>query len=232
MASQAENFNLNKEGSKLTSLTNPVAGGKISFLHADTVKNEAAATAAITNAATLAQLTGIVIPITLGQAGHTAAQADAGTALTGAPWYDPQAGYVGSPDGGEGGTDPNPPNQIGDPAEKNYSLTPSDLFTEAGVAKDGSAQKLVNAILDSAYVSYNSGVLQGKGLSSMTVSRGDLTLTNSAVTDITGIENTYSRSYGVVFKYKQKGFIQDVNNNNTLPDIENDLTSNSGGGPF
>ena len=61
------------------------------------------------------------------------------------------------------------PNQIGDPEEKNYALTHSDLFASAGVEKDGGAQKFINAVLDGAYVAYNSGVAQGSGLTSMTV---------------------------------------------------------------
>jgi hypothetical protein len=101
-----------------------------------------------------------------------------------------------------------------------------------GDEKDGGAQKFVNAVLDGAYVAYNSGVQQGSGLSSMTVTRGGLTLTNSAVTDITGIVNTYSRSYSVSFNYKQSGNIADLNNSFALPDITNDLSTEDGRGPF
>ena len=154
--------------------------------------------------------------------------------------------------GGQPFSDSNSKNQIGDPAEKNYGLSHSDFFATAadvaaglthtvdgvqtaavvGTEKDGGAQKFINAVLDGAYVAYNSGVQQGSGLSSMTVTRGDMTLTNSNVTNITGIVNTYSRSYSVTFNYKQSGFVQDVNSNNALPDITNDLATEDGSGPF
>ncbi|MAH45191.1 hypothetical protein CMI37_05145 [Candidatus Pacearchaeota archaeon] len=125
------------------------------------------------------------------------------------------------------------PNQIGDPQEKNYTLTHSDLFTSAGVQKDGGAQKFINAVLDGAYVAYNSGVSQGSGLSSMTVTRGDLSLTNSTVTGISGAVNTYSRSYNVTFNYTQSGNIT-AGGLAALPDITNDLVTQTdvGSKPF
>lgn len=122
-------------------------------------------------------------------------------------------------------------NIMGDPAEGNYSLTSGDLFVENGTAlRDGGAQKFVNAVLDSAYRGYTSGVAQSSGLSSMTVTRGDLSLSNTAVNDGTGVINTYSRSYTVNFKYFQSGTI---NSSGSLdpakPDIADD---NSDGAPF
>jgi len=122
-------------------------------------------------------------------------------------------------------------NVLGDPAEGNYSLTSGDLFVENGTAlKNGGAQKFVNAVLDSAYRGYTSGVAQSSGLSSMTVTRGDLSLSNTAVNDGTGVINTYSRSYTVNFKYFQSGTI---NSSGSLdpakPDIADD---NSDGAPF
>jgi hypothetical protein len=125
-------------------------------------------------------------------------------------------------------------NQIGDPGEKNYSLKSGDFQHEglaAGGEKDGGAQKFVNAILDSAYVAYDSGVKQGSGLSSMTISRGDLSLNNSKVTGISGVVNTYSRSYSVTFSYKQSGMLT-AGNVAALPDISNDLATETGDGPF
>ncbi len=217
MASKEHNFNLNTRGSKLTYLTSGYepSTAPISFVTAagGIVKASAVGTNTIT---------GLVFPIGEGT-------------LAGAPYSDGDL-----------------PNQIGDPEEASYTLAHDDFFCTAadvtagrthledgvrsavavGDEKDGGAQKFINAVLDGAYVAYNSGVNQGSGLSSMTVTRGDLSLTNSAVKDITGIVNTYSRSYSVTFNYKQSGFVQDVNNNKTLPDIANDLDSEDGSGPF
>ena len=131
-----------------------------------------------------------------------------------------------------GGTDitHSPRNIIGDPHVADYSLTSGDLFNNAGAEVDGGAQKFVNAVLDGAYRAYASGVNQGSGLASMTVSRGDLSLSNSAVTDGTGIVNTYTRSYTVNFKYYQSGAITSPDNGTaSRPDMAND---NSDGVPF
>lgn len=146
-------------------------------------------------------VSGVVIPIGLGNAG-------------GQPFSDSAA-----------------KNQIGDPQEKNYSLTVSDLIAANGAEKHGGAQKFVNAVLDSAFVAYDSGVKQGSGLSSMTVSRGDLTLNNSKVTGISGVVNTYSRSYSVSFQYKQSGMLTN-GVTAALPDVSNDLHTEAGDGPF
>ena len=99
------------------------------------------------------------------------------------------------------------------------------------VEKDGSAQKFVNALLDSAYISYNSGVNQGSGLNSMTVSRGALSLISSSMSGISGITNKYSRSYSVTFNYTQSGIIE-AGQTAALPDITNDLVTEASAGPF
>ena len=131
--------------------------------------------------------------------------------------------------------------QIGDPAVSDYALTTGDIShgnKGAGSAgtlgseriKNGSAQKFVNAILDGAYRSYTSGVDQGSGITSMTVSRGDLSLSNTAVTDGTGVVNTYTRSYTVNFKYYQSGAITAPDNGTAArPDL---ATDGSDGVPF
>ena len=130
--------------------------------------------------------------------------------------------------------------QIGDPAVSDYALTTGDISSprsggSAGTLgteriKNGSAQKFVNAILDGAYRSYTSGVDQGSGITSMTVSRGDLSLSNTAVTDGTGVVNTYTRSYTVNFKYYQSGAITAPDNGTAArPDL---ATDGSDGVPF
>jgi hypothetical protein len=131
--------------------------------------------------------------------------------------------------------------QIGDPAVSDYALTTGDIShgnKGAGSAgtlgseriKNGSAQKLVNAVLDGAYRAYTSGVDQGSGITSMTVSRGDLSLSNTAVTDGTGVVNTYTRSYTVNFKYYQSGAITAPDNGTAArPDL---ATDGSDGVPF
>ena len=64
----------------------------------------------------------------------------------------------------------------------------------------------------------------------MTVTRGDLSLSNTSITDGTGIVNTYTRSYTVNFKYYQSGVIQNGDNDTAArPDIAND---GSDGVPF
>ena len=204
MASVEHNYNLNTRGSKLTYLTSGSIDDPISFANSAGIV-PASAVGSTT-------ITGIVIPIGKGTVG------------------------------GEPFSDATRANMIGDPAEKNYGLSHSDFFATAadvtagnyatvGDQKDGGAQKFINAVLDGAYVAYNSGVQQGSGLSSMTVTRGDMTLTNSNVTNITGIVNTYSRSYSVTFNYKQSGFVE-YGQTAALPDITNDLSTEDGSGPF
>jgi len=123
-----------------------------------------------------------------------------------------------------------PLNVLGDPAEERYSLTSGDLFSSAGVEANGGAQKFVNAVLDGAYRAYTSGVAQASGLNSMTVSRGDLSLSATALNDNTGIVNTYTRSYTVNFKYYQSGTINSSGSlDPSQPDIANDT---SDGVPF
>jgi hypothetical protein len=121
-------------------------------------------------------------------------------------------------------------NILGDPHVADYSLTSGDLFDNAGAEVNGGAQKFVNAVLDGAYRAYTSGVDQGSGITSMTVSRGDLSLSNTAVSDGTGIVNTYTRSYTVNFKYYQSGAITAPDNGTAArPDIAGDT---SDGVPF
>jgi hypothetical protein len=194
--STEHNFNINTRGSKLSYLTSGTAVGGIHYLQGG-VKSPAE----VVTAGNDTNVTGIVIPITLGS-------------LAGAPYSDATL-----------------KNQIGDPLEKNYSLTVGDFINSNGTEAHGGAQKFVNAVLDSAFVAYDSGVKQGSGLSSMTVSRGDLTLNNSTVTGISGVVNTYSRSYSVTFAYKQSGMIT-AGATAALPDITNDLHSEAGDGPF
>ena len=111
-----------------------------------------------------------------------------------------------------------------------YSLTSGDFISDAGVEKNGGAQKFVNAVLDSAFRAYTSGTDQSSGINSMTVTRGDLSLSNTSITDGTGIVNTYTRSYTVNFKYYQSGVIQQGDNDVAArPDIAND---GSDGVPF
>jgi len=129
---------------------------------------------------------------------------------------------------------------IGDPAVSDYYLSSGDITEtvnaggSAGAGtefiKNGSAQKFVLAICDSAYRAYTSGVDQGSGLDSLTVTRGDLSLSNTSINDGTGIVNTYTRSYTMNFKFYQSGTINasgalDAAN----PDIAND---GSDGVPF
>ena len=130
---------------------------------------------------------------------------------------------------------------IGDPAVSDYTLTTGDIEhtvdtgSTAGIKgtemiKNGSAQKFVNAVLDGAFRAYTSGVDQGSGITSMTVSRGDLSLSNTSVTDGTGVVNTYTRSYTVNFKYYQSGAITAPDNGTAArPDI---ATDGSDGVPF
>jgi len=186
------------QGSRLSNLTSGTAAGKIKYV-ANGIKGAGTVTDNGTNTANgPAGVTGIVFPLFQG-------------ALGGAPF-----------------SDATKKNQIGDPDELNYSLTTGDFFTagDNSVEKDGGAQKVINAILDTAYVAYNSGVQLGSGLSSMTVSRGDLSLGSTQVTGISGAINKYSRSYTVTFSYTQTGFIANINgalHSEALPDISDDL---------
>ena len=224
-------------GSKLTSLTNPSNAGKIKYLTEEGYTPVSAAGLTQNKA-----VTGIVFPIGAGTVaggandGETPWDNTSASKSTGTPWWDvgahldvsKQLGNVAQNWGY---------NQIGDPAELSYKLTSDDFIDDVTAAspveKDGSAQKFVNALLDSAYVAYNSGVNQGSGLSSMTVSRGALSLTSSSMSGISGITNTYSRSYSVTFNYTQSGIIE-AGETAALPDITNDLITeaNNGAGPF
>ena len=166
--------------------------------------------------------------------------------VTGIVFALPGAGSVGTLDTGplKDGTalwTTSANSQIGDPAVSDYALTTGDIShgnKGAGSAgtlgseriKNGSAQKLVHAVLDGAYRAYTSGVDQGSGITSMTVSRGDLSLSNTAVTDGTGVVNTYTRSYTVNFKYYQSGAITAPDNGTAArPDL---ATDGSDGVPF
>ena len=131
-----------------------------------------------------------------------------------------------------GGTDlsPTSTNIIGDPHVADYSLTSGDFFTAGGAEQKGGAQKFVTAVLAGAYRAYTAGVSQGSGITSMTVSRGDLSLSATAVSDGTGIVNTYTRSYTVNFKYYQSGAITAPDNGTAArPDL---ATDGSDGVPF
>lgn len=222
MASVEKIFNIDKSqdvGSKLSQLTNPINRGKIKYIQNGA--NTLISPSDLANAA----ITGIVFPIGVGTTDPDPTNKESNTPAThgtGTPWYDPTEGAAN-----------NGFNVIGDPAERNYSLTDSDLRSTTD-EKNGGAQKFINALLDSAYVSYNSGVNQGSGLNSMTVTRGSLNLNSSTTTGISGVVNTYSRSYTVSFTYKQQGHIgsDDGAGNHvaTLPDIQNDIADD--GSPF
>lgn len=201
--STPHNFNLNTQGSKLSNLTSgsiPGNVGQIHYLKGDNIIGAHQFNkqgASNPLQSNNTDITGIIIPIGMG-------------ALAGEPYSDATL-----------------KNQIGDPNEKAYTLTVDDLVGSDGYEKDGSAQKFINAVLDGAFVAYDSGVKQGSGLSSMTVSRGDLTLNSSKVTGISGVVNKYSRSYSVSFSYTQSGNITVGNNGNVAaqPDISNDLAT-------
>ncbi len=206
MANTDTAFILSKHGSPITQLTSGAGAGKIKFIKNGTTpgSNDVPTSASAITAAKVG-VTGIVIPL------H-------GASITDFPAHDSTMSHTAT-------------NVLGDPAEGNYALTSGDLFVGNGSAvKNGGAQKFVNAVLDSAYRGYTSGVAQSSGLSSMTVTRGDLSLSNTAVNDGTGVINTYSRSYTVNFKYFQSGTI---NSSGSLdpakPDIADD---NSDGAPF
>lgn len=203
MANKDNSFIISTHKSPLSFLTSGDGAGKIKFIDA----GNSPKTVAQINAANT-QPTGIVFQI-------GGALADLGNNF---------------PDHAGAAMGHNGTNVLGDPAVGDYGLTPDDFFDAAGEEKNGGAQKFVNAVLDAAYRGYTSGVNQGSGLSSMTVTRGDLSLSNTNITDGTGIVNTYSRSYTVNFKYYQSGVIQDGNNDTAArPDIAKD---GSDGVPF
>ena len=207
MADHEHNFNINTRGSKLSNLTSGTAiasVGQISYLKGNSVIQAHQFNKQGSSnplQTNNTDLTGVIIPIGMGT-------------VEGKPF-----------------SDANSPNQIGDPREKSYSLTKSDLVNSNGYEQDGGAQKFVNAVLDGAFVAYDSGVKQASGLSSMTVTRGDLTLNSSKVTGISGVVNKYSRSYSVNFSYTQSGMIT-AGGVSALPDITNDLVGEAGDGPF
>jgi hypothetical protein len=200
MANTDTAFILSKHGSPITQLTSGAGAGKIKFIVGGAVKSASDTTAGKVGP------TGIVLPL------H-------GASITSFPDHDSTMSHTAT-------------NVIGDPAEGNYALTSGDLFKADSdwSEKNGGAQKFVNAVLDSAYRGYTSGVAQSSGLSSMTVTRGDLSLSNTAVNDGTGVINTYSRSYTVNFKYFQSGTINASGSlDPSKPDIADD---NSDGAPF
>ena len=187
-------------GSTLTQLTSGAGAGKIKYIITGGISS-----ANKLGAAGEGGVTGIVIPL------H-------GATIT------------SFPDSDGASLSHAPKNVIGDPAVADYSLTSGDFLSDAGAEVNGGAQKFVNAVLDAAYRGYTSGVDQSSGINSMTVTRGDLSLSNTSITDGTGIVNTYTRSYTVNFKYYQSGVIQNGNNDTAArPDIAND---GSDGVPF
>tara|TARA_R100001015_G_C4617006_1_gene173211 strand:- start:686 stop:1297 length:612 start_codon:yes stop_codon:yes gene_type:complete len=187
-------------GSTLTQLTSGAGAGKIKYIITGGISS-----ANKLGAAGEGGVTGIVIPL------H-------GATIT------------SFPDSDGASLSHAPKNILGDPAVADYSLTSGDFLSDAGAEVNGGAQKFVNAVLDSAFRGYTSGVDQSSGINSMTVTRGDLSLSNTSITDGTGIVNTYTRSYTVNFKYYQSGVIQNGNNDTAArPDIAND---GSDGVPF
>ena len=197
-------FIISKHGSPLSQLTSGTGGGKIKFMvHADATAHASNGDDPI-HAGLIngGAVTGIVFPLH----GDTLATF-AGSELTHSPL-----------------------NIIGDPTEERYSLTSGDLFDTDGNEVNGGAQKFVNAVLDGAYRAYTSGVAQSSGLSSMTVTRGDLGLSNTTISDSTGIVNTYTRAYTVNFKYYQSGTI---NSSGSLDPANAEVADdNSDGVPF
>tara|TARA_B100000519_G_scaffold200032_1_gene212382 strand:- start:763 stop:1374 length:612 start_codon:yes stop_codon:yes gene_type:complete len=203
MANSDTSFILSKKtagGSTLTQLTSGAGAGKIKYIITGGISS-----ANKLGAAGEGGVTGIVIPL------H-------GATIT------------SFPDSDGASLSHAPKNILGDPAVADYSLTSGDFLSDAGAEVNGGAQKFVNAVLDSAFRGYTSGVDQSSGINSMTVTRGDLSLSNTSITDGTGIVNTYTRSYTVNFKYYQSGVIQNGNNDTAArPDIAND---GSDGVPF
>ena len=202
MANTNNAFIVSKDGSPLSNLTSGNSVGDIKYMVHGT---DAPVGVSAMTAATNHKITGVVFPLYDGS--QAAIKTFLGTDLT-------HTAY----------------NIIGDPAVADYSLTSGDLIDDDGKEKDGGAQKFVNAVLDGAYRAYTSGVAQGSGINSMTVSRGDLSLSSTVVTDGTGIVNTYTRSYTVNFKYFQSGAVTDPDGGAaSRPDIADD---NSDGAPF
>ena len=203
MANADTSFILSKKtagGSTLTQLTSGAGAGKIKYIITGGISS-----ANKLGAAGEGGVTGIVIPL------H-------GATIT------------SFPDSDGASLSHAPKNILGDPAVADYSLTSGDFLSDAGAEVNGGAQKFVNAVLDSAFRGYTSGVDQSSGINSMTVTRGDLSLSNTSITDGTGIVNTYTRSYTVNFKYYQSGVIQNGDNDTAArPDIAND---GSDGVPF
>ena len=203
MANSDTSFILSKKtagGSTLTQLTSGAGAGKIKYIITGGISS-----ANKLGAAGEGGVIGIVIPL------H-------GATIT------------SFPDSDGASLSHAPKNVIGDPAVSDYSLTSGDFVSTAGAEINGGAQKFVNAVLDAAYRGYTSGVDQSSGINSMTVTRGDLSLSNTSITDGTGIVNTYTRSYTVNFKYYQSGVIQNGDNDTAArPDIAND---GSDGVPF
>tara|TARA_R100001163_G_C5018270_1_gene161852 strand:- start:63 stop:674 length:612 start_codon:yes stop_codon:yes gene_type:complete len=203
MANSDTSFILSKKtagGSTLTQLTSGAGAGKIKYIITGGISS-----ANKLGAAGEGGVTGIVIPL------H-------GATIT------------SFPDSDGASLSHAPKNILGDPAVADYSLTSGDFLSDAGAEVNGGAQKFVNAVLDSAFRGYTSGVDQSSGINSMTVTRGDLSLSNTSITDGTGIVNTYTRSYTVNFKYYQSGVIQNGDNDTAArPDIAND---GSDGVPF
>jgi len=188
-------------GSAFTQLTSGVGAGKLKYID----NNGIVSPNAVAAAGKGGTVTGLVIPL------H-------GATIT------------SFPDSDGASLSHAPKNVIGDPAVGDYSLTSGDFVSTAGAEINGGAQKFVNAVLDAAYRGYTSGVDQSSGINSMTVTRGDLSLSNTSITDGTGIVNTYTRSYTVNFKYYQSGVIQNGDNDTAArPDIAND---GSDGVPF
>ena len=203
MANSDTSFILSKKtagGSTLTQLTSGAGAGKIKYIITGGISSVNKL-----GAAGEGGVTGIVIPL------H-------GATIT------------SFPDSDGASLSHAPKNILGDPAVADYSLTSGDFLSDAGAEVNGGAQKFVNAVLDAAYRGYTSGVDQSSGINSMTVTRGDLSLSNTSITDGTGIVNTYTRSYTVNFKYYQSGVIQNGDNDTAArPDIAND---GSDGVPF
>jgi hypothetical protein len=194
-------FCINTVSSRLHNLA---SGNAIQYLQSGKVEP-----VKVTELSEIAPITGIVFALPITDKGEDDVGANVGTLDTG-PLKDGTALWTTSAY-----------SHIGDPAVSDYYLSTGDIMVgnkgpgggstggDMGTEriKNGSAQRFVNAVLDGAYRSYTSGVDQGSGITSMTVSRGDLSLSNTNVQDGTGVVNTFTRSYTVNFKYYQSGAI-------------------------